>query len=227
MRGDLAASQREVTAGQQRHAAAREQMQVVQHELEGLRRERPALTPRPTRDVATLKDLINNEKVRQIKPCSSASQPVTDWLRVGVRCGRPEVTETPVVLCEGVDAGGQRLLGYLWSVLRYNGAQDDAVLAMQAFLTLLLQLTPVQGCCAVCWGHNRRPAKAVSGRLSGPQRIPGRSSEVLSLPVLMLCIEPFFFCCVSFCAECSTVNSAINTGTTQIVDTQVTLKSHS
>ncbi|KAL0046820.1 hypothetical protein WJX82_010732 [Trebouxia sp. C0006] len=63
LRGDLAASQREVTAGQQRHAAAREQMQVVQHELEGLRRERPGLTPRPTRDVATLKDLINNEKL--------------------------------------------------------------------------------------------------------------------------------------------------------------------
>ena len=38
-------------------------MQVVQHELEGLRREWPGLTPRPTRDVATFKDLINNEKV--------------------------------------------------------------------------------------------------------------------------------------------------------------------
>ena len=49
-------------------------MQVVQHELEGLRRERPGLTPRPTRDVATLKDIINNEKVREIKACSCASQ---------------------------------------------------------------------------------------------------------------------------------------------------------
>ena len=49
-------------------------MQVVQHELEGLPRERPGLTPRPTRDVATLKDLINNEKVREVKICSCASQ---------------------------------------------------------------------------------------------------------------------------------------------------------
>ncbi len=49
-------------------------MQVVQHELEGLRQERPGLTPRPTRDVTTLKDLINNEKVRQWKTCSCASQ---------------------------------------------------------------------------------------------------------------------------------------------------------
>jgi len=63
LKGDLAAAQREVAAGQQRHIAAREQMQAVQQELEGLRRERPALTPRPTREVATLKDLIKNEKV--------------------------------------------------------------------------------------------------------------------------------------------------------------------
>ena len=50
-------------------------MQVVQHELEGLRRERPGLTPRPTRDVATLKDFINNEKVRTnagMQLCTSA-----------------------------------------------------------------------------------------------------------------------------------------------------------
>ena len=38
-------------------------MQVVQQELEGLRRERPTLTPRPTRDMTALKDLINNDKV--------------------------------------------------------------------------------------------------------------------------------------------------------------------
>ena len=120
MRGDLAASQREVTGGQQRHAAAREQMQVVQHELEGLCRERPGLTPRPTRDVAALKDLVNNEKVRHITACSYASQLVTNQLCVGVRCGRQKVTETPVVLCEGVDAGGWRLSGYLWSHLRYG-----------------------------------------------------------------------------------------------------------
>lgn len=65
LKGDLAASQKEVAAGQQRHLAAREQMQGVQQQLEGLRREQPGLTPRPTRDVATLRDLINNEKVHR------------------------------------------------------------------------------------------------------------------------------------------------------------------
>ena len=118
-------------------------MQVVQHELEGLCRERPGLTPRPTRDVAALKDLVNNEKVRHITACSYASQLVTNQLCVGVRCGRQKVTETPVVLCEGVDAGGWRLSGYLWSHLRYGCAQNDAVLAAQAYLNFLLQLRSV------------------------------------------------------------------------------------
>ena len=63
LRGELAAANRQVAAGQQRHLTVREQLQVVQQELEGLRRERPALTPRPTRDAAALKELVNNEKV--------------------------------------------------------------------------------------------------------------------------------------------------------------------
>jgi hypothetical protein len=111
LKGDLAASQREVTAGQQRHTSAREQMQVVQHELEGLRRERPGLTPRPTRDVATLKDLINNEKVRQVKACSYASEQVTNRLCVGVRCGRSEVTRVSVVPFEVQWCPEQRCTG--------------------------------------------------------------------------------------------------------------------
>ena len=62
LKGDLAASRREVCAGQKRHTVVREQLQAVQQELEGLRRERPALTPRPARDITALKDLINNKK---------------------------------------------------------------------------------------------------------------------------------------------------------------------
>lgn len=38
-------------------------MQGMQQELERLTKERPTLTPRPTREVTPLKDLINNEKV--------------------------------------------------------------------------------------------------------------------------------------------------------------------
>ena len=68
----------------------------------------------------------------------------------------------------GLGAEGQRLLGYLWSLLRYNGAQSSVVLATQAFLTLLLQLTPMGGGHAICWGHNRRPARQSGGKLSRP-----------------------------------------------------------
>lgn len=38
-------------------------VQAMQQELEKLTKERPTLTPRPTREVTPLKDLINNEKV--------------------------------------------------------------------------------------------------------------------------------------------------------------------
>ena len=38
-------------------------MQAVQQEVEGLRRDRPSLTPRPTRDITPLRDLVNNDKV--------------------------------------------------------------------------------------------------------------------------------------------------------------------
>ncbi|KAL0022336.1 hypothetical protein WJX77_001433 [Trebouxia sp. C0004] len=83
LKGDLTASKREVAAGQQRHAAAREQMQVVQHELEGFRRERPGLTPRPTRDVATLKDLINNAKLMPLLEAALfANVPTEDLQRL-------------------------------------------------------------------------------------------------------------------------------------------------
>ena len=125
----------------------------------------------------------------------------------------------------GLGAEGQRLLGYLWSLLRYNGAQSSVVLATQAFLTLLLPLTPMRG--AVLYagvtiedlqGSQVANCQDHKGFSEWPT-----SSTVLSLPVLMPCIEPFLFCCVSFNAECSSVHSAINTGVTQIVDTQVTL----
>lgn len=37
-------------------------LQVLQQELEKLSKERPSLTPRPTRELTPLKDLINNDK---------------------------------------------------------------------------------------------------------------------------------------------------------------------
>lgn len=80
------------------------------------------------------------------------------------------------------------------------------------------------GGCAIYPGHNRTLARLSGGRLSQDLRgIPEGppSSEVVSLLILMFRMEPFFFCCNSFRAECSTVNSAINTGLAQIVDSQV------
>lgn len=43
-------------------------VQAMQQELEKLTKDRPTLTPRPTREVAPLKDLINNEKVGRRPP---------------------------------------------------------------------------------------------------------------------------------------------------------------
>ena len=37
-------------------------MQALQQELERLSKERPGLTPRPSRELTPLKDLINNDK---------------------------------------------------------------------------------------------------------------------------------------------------------------------
>ena len=69
---------------------------------------------------------------------------------------------------------------------------------------------------AICRGHSGTPARqSVSDRRDlkeVPEGFP--SSEVLSLLMLMPCMEPFFFCCLSICAECSTARSAINTGVT-------------
>jgi hypothetical protein len=82
------------------------------------------------------------------------------------------------------------LPGYQWSHLRCNGAQKDAVLAMQAFLTLLLQ--PVASI-DTCRTISTVARGDLQQQLSGQDYESGLP-EVLSLPVLMPCIEPFFFC---------------------------------
>ena len=63
LKGALAVSQQEGVAGKQRYAAAQDHISALQHQLEYLRGERPGLTPRPPREVTTLRHLINNDKV--------------------------------------------------------------------------------------------------------------------------------------------------------------------